>query len=430
MGVDGTPKRGDHHATNIRKTNSIEIWLSAPKLKKQIAFLYFLQFRTIALGTAVGPLKNIANIVINKPKSNIVHRKRKANNNDTLANIQVPKYTYNALPFDAKRQQSNAQNKENDFQIEKDDDDISIDDTTQCSLENSRELLIEEYSSSEEQSPGKCIHSNTKHLLSLNESVFLNVNTQLAAADSTQPDQNLVDLSQRADGGQQNNISPHQHNDPQHLNAALDKSQSNRIADNVDANVQSVSSSTDPALNTNNTNHIPATSLAIYQNPFIRPGNPFEYLYNVNVENISARINLARDVDTLYDQLEIELGLRFQCNGQIHITINGQGPKKILRLTENQWSSVFHILNVIRQFVSRIDAIDSVDPPKESIFHRALYYLFKTTSTFTNVCIEYDDQDLHVVRILHKPYIRQTEDLTECVDRFALRNMHNFAQNI
>lgn len=354
--------------------------------------------------------------MINKPKSNTVSRKRKPNNNDTLANIQVPKYTYNALAFDAKRQKSNAHNKENDVQDAEDDNNISIDDTTQCSVASPKELSIEEYSSTEEQSPVKCTHSNTKHLLSLNESVFLNVNTQLAAADSTKPDS--IESNQR-----------NEHNDRQHINVLRDQNYSNSNGKNAEANIQSVSSSTASAINANNTKNIPAT-LDIYRSPLIRHGDPFEYLYYVNIENISARINLARDIDTSYDRMDIEIGLRFQCNGQIHITINGEGPKKILRLSEKQWTSVFHILFVIRQFIGRIDAIDSIDPPNESIFHRALYYLFKTTSTFTNVCIEYDDRDLHTVRVLNKPYIRQTEDLTEFVDQFALTNMQNFAQNI
>lgn len=357
-------------------------------------------YRIIDVASNAVPLKSIENMLGKTPTWNAVRRqgrKRKPTNNDTLANIQVPRYAYNVLAFESTRQQPpHTANKNDAIQTNNNNASIHIDDITQPTISNTQDNLIEEYSSTDEHSPQKRDKSN--NLLSQDESIFLHVNTQLAREEAASA------------------VALH----------------SNREAAANDAHsVQNVAVQSEIAPITNKVTTATGTATTpkprpevIYRYP---RGDRYEYLYFVNIDHVSTNKILVPDINCRHnEELNIELSLRYQCNGQQRITISGDGPRKILKLSTDQWISVHRILQVIGEFVRNMNC---TDPPTESIFHRALYYLFKTSSTFSNVCINYNDGDLDMVRVLTNQYLRRYENLTDHVDRFVLSNMRRIVSD-
>lgn len=351
------------------------------------------------------PLQSIENIPNNAQTSNPVQRrKRKPNNNDTLANIQVPRYAYNVLAFESAQQRPPSEpNENNAMEVDQNNDEsIEIEDITQPIISNAQESLIEEFSSSEEHSPTK--RRNTSHLLSQDESLFLNINTQAAreaaiAANAANQPTNAAQIT--------NQIMAAPSRPVQHVA----KSKQSTVQNAIQQTPQSSTVTTMPPPE------------VIYRNP---RGDRFEYLYFVNIVRISAKAILVPDIDDRHtDRMDMELNLLYQCNGQKQITITGDGPRKVLKLSVTQWHSVHRILQIIREFVRRMNS----DRPTESILHRALYFLFKSTSPFSRVCIEYNDGDLDAVRVLTTNYIRRYVNLEECFDGFVLNNMQRTHQN-
>lgn len=362
---------------------------------------------------------SVANVPrASKPKRD--NRKRNLTSNDTLANIQVPRYEYNALPFCSKRPRIECNVRANpstsNIDNNNNSDSMVIEDVSQASISNSRENLIEEYSSSEERTPEKRSPNNTKHLLSGNESIFLNINTQVVAG------QNGAHPIQRAttSSAQSPNPAPAAHPPVQ--------PERNQATANTMATIAGSASTSGPAAAPADLARPLRSMEPLYRSPHISADTRCEYLYHIDMANISACMTTRRDGDgILVEHLEIEASLRYQCNGQTRIKIKNDGLQKLLKLSDAEWKSVGSIMSVIRRFEY---ANRFADASNESIFHQALYYLFKTTSPFSDQCIEYSDRDLDVVRIVPEERImrceEEHEDMTDCFSDYVLDRMEQF----
>lgn len=363
------------------------------------------------------PLKNILNTANSNHekryyaiKNAYGHTKSKSSNhNNTLQNIEVPKYKYKPLHFSSpsSRQQqliSNTNDSEMQGEINRSQL-IELYHGTQSTTDDSRDIIIEEFSSQETS------QTNTMNrMLNQDNSLFLNIitppNNAGDADDSNQQEQMIVDEMQKNVSKNQKNLSSMLGNDQNECAPGTSHAMDNTVS------------------NTNNEQNacVARSEEVIYPNPFNISSVRISYLHYIDIDEISS--NVIR-IEGDKEELKIDVHLRFQCNAQNRIVISGEDSKQIMKFNEKQWHSVCRILKLIRKFDFKVN--QPARSVGDSILHRALYYLFKSTPTFSNLHIEYGDHDFDSVRVVMKPYVCGTIDLTSCLDDFVLSNMAKYA---
>lgn len=283
---------------------------------------------------------------------------------------------------------------------------------TQSTTDNSRDSLIEEFSSQENTQA----NNTNRLLLSQENSLFVNFVTPPDDPKDTEGSNQQKQPEQLNENEQmQGNSLENQEN--LSLNKTIPENNQNECAPGPSHAVSKVTNHEQNACVVRSNSH----QEVIYRNPF-NISSLFTYLYYVEIDEICSNVIRITDKNP---ELKIDLHLRFQCNAQNRIVISGEDSKQIMNLNEKQWQTVCRILKRIRKFESKIQ--QSVAFAGDSILHRTLYYLFKSNQTFSNLHVEYGDQDFDSVRVVMKPYVCGKADLTSCLDDYVLSNMEKYA---
>lgn len=323
-------------------------------------------------------------------------KRSKKTMNDTLSNIQPPKYDYPPLQLINKQSngtvhqtigQKSTNVCTNGISIHTDDDvtlssspQIDSDDGTQPT-QASQCNVIEEFESSDEmdKSNEKCqkrsqTQSTEMKLLTQDNTWFLDVNTQQPSTSKQQ----TTTLSTV--------------NIPQPVTVNSTGKSMVEVAPLLTVPSHSVQDST------------------------------FQYLHYVNIEKIESKLlTIAGE-----QNLNINVHMKYQCNGGSRIVVNGESPKFILNVTDKEWKAVNQVLNTIGDFAFNLNN----SPSHKSILHRLIFYLFKTTSNFSKVHIAYTEGDYDTARVNIKPYVIDNVDVTSALDSQFLESLKGFRNRL
>lgn len=324
------------------------------------------------------PLKNVRlqerkEIVTKKRPQNLQPKTKKhKSKNDDLSNIPAPVYNYQPLEFmqvNRRNQIEHSYVQATSVHIEK----------SQQKPDSSKDYLIEESNDSIQISGNNGIDSDTcverVNLLNLDNTLFLYINTQPASSDGpSELDQPSINSAQP-----EANTIPKSAELPQI--PLLSKQSSNSSTVNSDR---------------------------------------CEFLHYINILNISSKMqNMIYSLEQNLTQLNINTTLQHQCNGNNRIIVTGNAIKLILKLNDEEWGAVHAVLSALKEF--QFDSKQCA-PKTESLLHRTMYYLFKTTPKISNVYIAYGDQDFETARVFLKPYLLN-ENVTTAIDPYILSKM-------
>lgn len=143
-----------------------------------------------------------------------------------------------------------------------------------------------------------------------------------------------------------------------------------------------------------------------------------QYLHYVNIEKVESKLL----IEAGEQKLNTNLHLKYQCNGGSKIVVNGASLMFILQVTENEWKAVNNVLNTIGDFAFNLN-----NPPShKSVLHRLIFYLFKTTSSFSKAHIAYNEQDYETARVYRMLYVIDNVDLTPAFDSQFLESLKSF----
>lgn len=125
--------------------------------------------------------------------------------------------------------------------------------------------------------------------------------------------------------------------------------------------------------------------------------NHFEFLNYIDIKAVQIQLNISPK-ERILNLCDMKDGfltkLNYNMPGRHRITLNGESTRKLLKLSDIEWSAIQDILNYIREFAFESTANE---PVQESIFHRCLYYFFKTASRFSSAIVErFDDNDNNI----------------------------------
>lgn len=175
-------------------------------------------------------------------------------------------------------------------------------------------------------------------------------------------------------------------------------------------------------------------------------GTQYAFLNYIDIKEINSKIVLngwdykpsGLPFEVRQRENKLKAVLRFSFNGFHEITLNGKSMKRILKLNVKEWSAVQGILDTLGNEFQYSNS-KRCQPTHANILYDALYYLFKTQSTFTNAVIEYRDQQHNEVNAVSSKFAcipklvnDKPKDLSKAIDTFALHSMSNwrkFAEN-
>lgn len=328
-------------------------------------------------------------------------KKQKSSNDDSLSNIPIPKYTYGPLDFIVRQNVGNDNNpapKENwnepfpkSYQIvqlmqsPETQPNYSIEDSSTDEANHSESNMDRDGIVSD-----SCIER--ANLLNQDNSLFFNVNTQPnnSRASTTNP------IAQ-----------PSQSVTVNTLNEFVTKSNA----------IESTNEQSDAVLLQN-------------------PGPPIlstlncdrtEFLHYIDIIKIVSHFKtIITDSGNRDRQLEIETTLQHQCNASNRIIVKTDALKSIMNLTDKEWDAVLSTLSCIETF--QYESKNN-QPFDASVFHRLLYYLFKTASKISNVHITYGDQDLETARVIYKQIDNSRENITLAIHPSILKKMEEMKRN-
>lgn len=145
-----------------------------------------------------------------------------------------------------------------------------------------------------------------------------------------------------------------------------------------------------------------------------------EFLHYIDIMKVlSSFKNIVTESGNRGRQLDIETTLQHQCNGSNRIIVKGEALKSIMKLTHKEWEAVLSTLSAVETF--QFESKDSV-PVNGSLLHRTLYYLLRASSKISNIYITYGDHDLETARIFDKPNY-SNENVTSAINPFILSKM-------
>lgn len=411
---------------------------------------------------------------------------------DTLSTIQVPKYSYNALQIVSNKKSDEQTTSGNEaLQLESCDIETHIQETPPINRTNPNEYQIDENSSTDDSqvTPNKNPSTSVSRLLNSQISVFLSsqlnicgsqcsdaqTGNSLTPADSeasstpsdlvcspiTSQMMNAIlkpELSavQKVTSAKQNTDNLFNINEDVNECEPLPK-KPKLSTDNVQVAKEIVTSENlfRKAIELNHTKSLALNQpkrLAIAPNSpaFIVPmeqimktpnsisNNAFHtFLHYIDIENVSYRFKMFanayqnRQANNYNELNDIKTILNYQCNGVNKITINGESTRKLLKLSYKEWSAVQDLLKMIGEFSYNSKA---TEPPNATILHRVLYYLFKTASKFSNVLIEYREEDMESVRVINASYainpLKRNRDLSKVIDPLVLMHIKHKREHL
>lgn len=175
------------------------------------------------------------------------------------------------------------------------------------------------------------------------------------------------------------------------------------------------------------------SSKQIYINPIIF-GSRFQhgFLNYIDIKEINYNLNLKRNTNNFPYTLcrefkDVKTSLRWHYNGFHEITLNGRSTRKVLKLKIKEWSAVEGILQAIHEFTF---SSKQLGPKEHNLLYEVLYYLFKTVSRFTNVIIEYCEEDDNHVKIIDslsnlnfETAETRRKDLSKAIDAYTLSSL-------
>lgn len=334
----------------------------------------------------------IDKITTKQTTSNNAAKRFKKTMNDTLSNIQPPKYDYPPLQLINKQSngtvhqtigQKSTNFCTNEISIHTDDD-VTLSSSPQIDSDHGTQPtqasqcnVIEEFESSEEMDESNeknqeqsQMQSTAMKLLTQDNTWFLNVNTQQPSTSKQQTTPfSTVHIPQPV-------------------------------------TVNSTGKST-----------VEVAPLLMVPSHSIQD-SMVQYLHYVNIEKVESKLlTIAGE-----QNLNINLHMKYQCNGGLRIVVNGESPKFILNVTDKEWKAVNQVLNTISDFAFNLNN----SPSCKSILHRLIFYLFKTTSNFSKVHIAYSEKDYESARVIISPYVIDNVDVTPALDSQFLESLKDF----
>lgn len=329
-------------------------------------------------------------------KVTAVSKKRKIAHDDSLKNIPVPKYHYGPLNFHVRdRTKHNEQPTARGSWSETNPNPIQV-----PTHENEPNYSIEDSSSTDESNlsgsnadrnngivTDSCVER--ANLLNQDNSLFLNVNTQIINSGGSSTSQ----LNQ-----QSQSLT---------TNAIIDDATTSNLNKNTNQPEAVLLPTPGPS------------TLSTINN------DQTEFLHYVDITKvISSLKSIINDSGNRSRRLDIETTLQHQCNANNRIVVKADALKSIMKLTDKEWNAVLFILSKIEtfQFESK-----NLEPFDVSLLHRTMYHLFKTASKISNVHIAYGDHDLETARVVHKSN-SSNENITPAINQFVLSKMKETIQ--
>lgn len=334
-----------------------------------------------------------------EPGSKKGAKKRKVPNEDSLSTIVVPKYTYVPLNFIDREKTSNEATQSHEVRRE---NVPSQHEQSQSSSSNAPNYSIEDSSSADEANvtSGNMNHNNgmttdscaeRAHLLNQDNTLFLNVNTQLMNSGGS------------SSSNQMNQVSQSIETDPIVTDVTTSNTNVDVIQTDAVVSLPKPGPSILSAINSDRT----------------------EFLHYVDITQVLSSLkSIVTESGNRGYQLDIKATLQHQCNGNNRIVVKGDALKYIMKLTDKEWNAVQSTLSAIETF--RFES-KSTEPADGSLLHRALYYLFKASSKISNVHIAYGDQDLETARVFYKPH-HFNENITSAISPYILSQMKTKTQ--
>lgn len=152
-----------------------------------------------------------------------------------------------------------------------------------------------------------------------------------------------------------------------------------------------------------------------------------EFLPIIDIENVTSNIeNVQISSEETFQLLNINLTLKHQCNGKKCITANGNAMKLILNLNDEEWGAVHAILSNLKE--SQYDPTRR-RPINKNISYRAIHCLIKNAPKLSNFHITYGDQDFETARVFVKPFLCN-EIVETAIDTHILSQMKAKEQNL
>lgn len=396
-----------------------------------------------------------------------VQKKSTRDTNDTLSNIQPPKYNYNALLLVPKKRSTQIACDTNDEALtEAEEPIIEFDDTPPC-IENPREFLIEDASIdggsqlSQMSSVANILNTGNSLFLSsqlLNDGQQTTETQEFCTAPEASHEIEIIDdvvirppdlefpdrpLYESPPPGSEPVERPYARmlpppkrrrltydRDSVSFATAVTVTPTNRevIANSVGVDVAVVVKPTEPE-------PAPAPISTGFE---CIPKEPktinFTYLHYIDIESVSYRYDVDRlPSDDAYNICHQQEGLRtlinFKCDGLHRIEIKGESIQKLLKLKYTEWRAVQAVLELVKKFTYNSRA---KEPHGSSLLERSLHHLFASASKFSNVHIQHihfdEEQNRDVCRVLDTTYSLQPKArgkrLRSTIDPYVLKEMH------
>lgn len=161
----------------------------------------------------------------------------------------------------------------------------------------------------------------------------------------------------------------------------------------------------------------------------------YRFLSHINIVEASNTLITNSAMERTYNTCKefdiIKTLLKLQFNGNHHVTLTGESMQRKIELTISvkEWSAIQEILQIIHEFTHNAHSYNlQSSNNNQTTLHRALLYLFKTSSKFSNVDIEYRETNSDVVNILNSSfrYSNSRADLASGIDPFIIEGLKFF----
>lgn len=149
-------------------------------------------------------------------------------------------------------------------------------------------------------------------------------------------------------------------------------------------------------------------------------GDRTEFLHHIEILNTTSGLkNIILPSGQRSQQLNIEVTLQHQCNGNNRIVVNGDALKLLMNLIDSEWQAIENVLKALGDF--RYDA-KNPDQVCDTIIHRVMRFFLRTAPKISKVHISYGERDLETARVIQKPS-NHDANLTSAISPFVLSMM-------
>lgn len=149
-------------------------------------------------------------------------------------------------------------------------------------------------------------------------------------------------------------------------------------------------------------------------------GDRTEFLHHIEILNTTSGLkNIILPSGERSQQLNIEVTLQHQCNGNNRIVVNGDALKLLMNLIDSEWQAIENVLKALGDF--RFDA-KNPDQVCDTIIHRVMRFFLRTAPKISNVHISYGEHDLETARVIQKTPCHDA-NLTSAINPFVLSMM-------